>query len=62
MRNYYLEIDKELRRMECFKRPDKGISWCCNRIAWCWKFRHITREQMEELCDRTILLIKIYGE
>lgn len=61
MRNYYSEIDKELKRMENFTRPDKGISWCCDRIAWCWKFRHITREQMESLCDRATAMLEIYG-
>lgn len=60
MRNYYAEIDKELRRMENFRRPDKGLRWCSERIAWCWKFRHITRSQMEELCDRVIPLFKFY--
>lgn len=37
---------------------DKSISWICDRIDWCWKFRHITKAQMEELCDRCRIVLK----
>lgn len=60
-RNYYKEIDSELQRFEAFIRPSKGISWCANRIDWCWKFRKITSQQKDELCDRVIALFEIYG-
>ena len=52
-RDYYAEIDKALQSHEQYKSwNDKSIEWICNRIDWCWKFRHITQEQMEELVDR----------
>ena len=60
-RNYYKEIDSELQRFENYMRPVKGISWCTNRIGWCWKFRKITGQQKDELCDRVITLFNIYG-
>ena len=52
-RKYYQEIDMALKDYEEYKPwHDKNIDWICNRIDWCWKFRHITKEQMEELADR----------
>lgn len=52
-RDYYAEIDKALHSYENYKPwHDKPIDWICNRIDWCWKFKHITEKQMEELADR----------
>lgn len=52
-RDYYAEIDNALQSYEDYKPwHDKSIDWICNRIDWCWKFRHITEKQMEELADR----------
>ena len=30
------------------------MDWAANRIDWAWKWRKITREEMEELTDRAI--------
>ena len=52
-RDYYAEIDTALQSYEhCKSWHDKSISWICDRIDWCWKFRHITEKQMEELAER----------
>lgn len=52
-RNYYEEINKALL---CYEENKpwhaQSTDWICNRIDWCWKFKHITKEQMEELADR----------
>lgn len=57
-RNYYKEIDDALKLYEEFKPyHTKDIDWICNRIDWCWKFRHITKEQMEELVDRACKIL-----
>lgn len=57
-RNYYKEIDEVLKTYEDFKPcHTKDIDWICNRIDWCWKFRHITKEQMEELADRVCKIL-----
>lgn len=56
--NYYDEINDELSRLEMCKYAPKGIHWVTNRISWCWKFRHITRVQMESLCDRAIAVME----
>ena len=57
-RNYYNEIDEALKTYEDFKLwHTKDIDWICNRIDWCWKFHHITKEQMEELVDRVCKIL-----
>lgn len=57
-RNYYVEIDNALKSYEEYKPwHDKSIDWIADRIDWCWKFRHITKEQMEELADRVVKII-----
>ncbi len=57
-RNYYKEIDNAL---QCYEdnKPyhTKSIEWITDRIDWCWKFRHITKEQMEELADRACKIL-----
>ena len=55
---YYKEIDKVLKTYEEYKPyHDRDIDWAANRIDWAWKWRKITKEQMEELADRAT---KIY--
>lgn len=57
-RNYYAEIDEAIKSYEEYKSwHDKSIDWICNRIDWCWKFRHITHDQMSELADRIIAIM-----
>jgi hypothetical protein len=59
MKNYYKEIDEELKRYEEYKPwHTKSIDWICNRIDWCWKWRKITKNQMEELADRVTAILK----
>lgn len=38
-----------------------GISWITDRIDWAWKFRKITSDQKDELCDRVIAHLEDYG-
>ena len=58
MNKFYIQIDKALQSYENNKPyyPYK-IEWITDRIAWCWKCRKITKEQMEELCER---MMKIF--
>lgn len=54
-RNYYNEIDQALKVLESYHPyPTKDIYWVCDRIEWAWKWRKITKEQMEELADRAV--------
>lgn len=60
MKDYYKEIDQALKSFEDYKPYHiKSIDWICDRIDWCWKFRHITEKQMNELADRAILVMNI---
>lgn len=59
MNKFYSEIDKALQSYENYKPyHTRNIGWISNRISWCWKWRKITREQMEELCDRVIKVLE----
>ena len=58
MKNYYAEIDKVLTEYENHKPyHTRDIDWVCNRISWCWKWKKITKEQMEELADRATAIL-----
>lgn len=53
-KDYYKEIDEALKSYENYKPyHTKSMDWVANRIDWCYKFHHITKEQMEELADRS---------
>ena len=56
---YYEQIDKAILSYEEYKSwHDKSIEWICSRIDWCWKWRKITEEQKNELCDRIIAVME----
>lgn len=51
---FYREIDSRLRACEISQTRYTyyELSKIADRIDWCWRFRKITRAQMEELADR----------
>lgn len=58
MKDYYKEIDAAIKRYEDYKYPSHKIEWITDRICWCWKFRHITEKQKDELADRITNVIE----
>lgn len=59
MKDYYSEIDKALKSYEEYKPYHQySIDWITDRIDWCWKFKKITEDQMTELADRIIKVMK----
>lgn len=59
MNNYYEQINKVLISYEENKPYHiKTIDWVASRIDWCWKWRKITKEQMEELAGRAIKIFE----
>ena len=55
---FYTDIDKVLNEYEDYKPyHTKDIDWVCNRIEWCWKWKKITKEEMEELADRATAIL-----
>lgn len=58
MIDYYKQIDDALKSYENHKPYHRfTMGWICDRIVWAWQFRHITREQMEELADRATAIL-----
>ena len=57
-KNYYAEIDRALKAFEDNGYADKNMYWIADRIAWCWKFKKITEEQMSELTDRATYIFE----
>lgn len=59
MNKFYDEIDKALQSYENYKPyHTRKIEWISDRICWCWKWKKITKAQMEELCDRVIKVLE----
>ena len=58
MKDFYKEIDTALKSYENFKPyHERDIDWICHRIDWCWKWKKITKSQMEELATRTTKIL-----
>lgn len=59
MKNYYEELDNALKSYENFEPyHTKNIDYICNKIDWCWKWKKITKEEMEELADRATAIFE----
>lgn len=37
----------------------EDAGWCTDRISWAYKFKKITEQQMEELCERMVELFEM---
>lgn len=58
-RDYYNELDAIISRYENFKPVMENPYDVADKIAWCWKFRKITEEQMDDLAER---MTRIFDE
>lgn len=58
----YSLLMETIERYENFQYVDRAlsISWCCDSISWLWKWRKITAEEKDSLCDRMIAIMKMY--
>lgn len=64
MNKFYEEINEVLKSYEEFKPyHTKNLSWATDRICWAWKWKKISKEEMEELAQRAenIFNGKIYS-
>ena len=52
----YEKIDKVLREHENYKYATRSLDNLSEYIDWAWKFRKITPEQKDEVCDRICAL------
>ena len=56
---FYKEIDEALKSYEkLLPYHTRDIHWICDRIAWCCKWKKITKEQMEELAIRATSILE----
>ena len=51
-----------IEKYESFQHVDRAlnIDWCCDSITWLWKWRKITEEEKDSLCNRMIAIMKMY--
>lgn len=59
-KQYNKELNTWIKYYEDFdpRRKNHDLYAIASRIAWYWKFRKITREEMENFCDRVIALFE----
>lgn len=58
-KDYYKELDNALKYYEERRSYiSLTIDQITNKIDWCWKFRKITEEQMEELANRVVMVLE----
>ena len=55
----YQKIDKFLSQHEKGKYTEKSLDDIADYIDWAWKWRKITREEMENAADRVCTLYDI---
>ena len=53
----YEKIDKALKQHENYKYCERSLESIANYIDWAWKWRKITREEMENAADRICKLL-----
>ena len=59
MKDYYEEINRALKEHEEYKPyHTKSLDWIADRIDWCWKWRKISDEQLNNLTNRIIKIFK----
>lgn len=59
MNKFELQIENAIQSYENYKPYHQHtIEWICNRIDWCWKWRKISKERMNEFIDRIIKVME----
>ena len=53
----YKTLIDGINRLERGLYTTVNVGWCCDTIAWLWKWRKITESEMESLCDRMIAIM-----
>lgn len=55
----YKLLIKTLDRLERGLWTAVDIHWCSDTITWLWKWRKITEEEMNVLCNRVIAILNV---
>ena len=53
----YKLLIQTLDRLERGMWTQVDIHWCCDTITWLWKWKKITEEEKDILCDRAIEIL-----
>lgn len=54
----YEKIDRALKQHENHKYCERSLDSIADYIDWAWKWRKITREEMEDAADRVVALLE----
>lgn len=54
----YKLLVRTLNELEKGMYTDVDIHWCCDTIGWLWKWKKITREEMNVLCERATAILE----
>ena len=54
----YEKIDKVLTQHEQYKYTERSLDSLADYIDWAWKWRKITEDQKNEVCDRICILFE----
>ena len=54
----YEKIDRCLKQHENHKYAERSIDSLCDYIAWAVKWRKITEEEKDEVCDRACAILE----
>ena len=57
--NKVRRIEDSLDRLEMGKYSDLPISKISDTICWLWKYRYISKEDMERLCQKAIDVMQV---
>lgn len=54
----YEKIDKVLKQHEKYRYAERSLESLADYIDWAWKWRKITEQEKNEVCDRIIALFE----
>lgn len=56
-RNYYVELSKKVEQFELGREHSSMLlSAISDKVVWCWHWRKITEDQLDDLCKRITIL------
>lgn len=59
MNKYEEQLEKAIRSYEEYRPYHQyTVEWICNRIDWCWKWRKISENKMEDFANRIVKVME----
>lgn len=60
-KDYYAQINAWLEQYEIKGNGDQKLSVISDKISWCWKWKKLTKSEVDELCNRFVEVLQ-YAE